>query len=414
MIPVKFLIFSIFSLILARVSALDPEGQTVLKWYQTSETASDTLPTCNQLFINRYYPRDSVYAVNRFDKISYDTLRFSSDITYASDKPGAVPISSATTFVSAGELLIDLDQASDCGYEYTSCDRIGVIAVAFYLRLYTVISLRTVYIEKYTVDEGTNVFSKCAWCINPVCTPKTCEDGQYVTVAAIDRAPFILNRPECKPCKPGTWNSCPSLGSCKWNIPTENVPRDSLGDDIYKFPPNKLIGSCYPCSLIRPNLYYSYGKNTVKTDEFYCPGTTEITYVDGNGQHVFWQNKDPPRDCSSNQVHNTDYTGCSCKPGMYQSPAGCLPCQPGNYCLNGVQTRCPDHYRQENTGATECVKCTDTGEEFGNPVVKCGAGQYMQQCLEGNQQKSVCASCNQCIEKYAHPIVSSSAVRCYT
>lgn len=72
---------------------------------------------------------------------------------------------------------------------------------------------------------------------------------------------------ECKPCPPGTWNTCQSKPSCRWVIPTKPDDR-ALGEDIHVFPggpgqpPNTpttlehcltspaAVGNCYPCRSV--------------------------------------------------------------------------------------------------------------------------------------------------------------------
>ena len=39
---------------------------------------------------------------------------------------------------------------------------------------------------------------------------------------------------ECKPCAPGTWNTCKEKANCRWFIPQSMD--NTLGDDIHVFP----------------------------------------------------------------------------------------------------------------------------------------------------------------------------------
>lgn len=95
----------------------------------------------------------------------------------------------------------------------------------------------------------------CRYCPLTSCIT-TCSNGEYATgFADLSVSPFFracliffggrpdahfcqtgiqVKRVECKPCAPGTWNTCRERANCRWFIPQG---RDTtVGDDIHVFP----------------------------------------------------------------------------------------------------------------------------------------------------------------------------------
>ena len=92
----------------------------------------------------------------------------------------------------------------------------------------------------------------------------------------------------------------------------------------------------------------------------------------------------PPQACpSGDYVPNTGWTDCVCRNGTYTNPDDkkrCLPCPAGHYCMNNASIACPKHYYQDETGKSECKRCTATADDFG----------IFNGCLEGNKQLQFC------------------------
>jgi hypothetical protein len=94
----------------------------------------------------------------------------------------------------------------------------------------------------------------CRYCPLTSCITN-CSNGEYATGFAdlsVRRFPCVfvfigrkpdprsrqtgmqVNRLECKPCAPGTWNTCKEKANCRWFIP--QGLDNTLGDDIHVFP----------------------------------------------------------------------------------------------------------------------------------------------------------------------------------
>jgi hypothetical protein len=94
----------------------------------------------------------------------------------------------------------------------------------------------------------------CRYCPLTSCVTN-CSNGEYATGFAdlsVSRFPCVfvfiggkpdprsrqtgiqVNRVECKPCAPGTWNTCKEKANCRWFIP--QGLDNTLGEDIHVFP----------------------------------------------------------------------------------------------------------------------------------------------------------------------------------
>jgi hypothetical protein len=94
----------------------------------------------------------------------------------------------------------------------------------------------------------------CHYCPFASCI-SNCSNGEYATEftdLSVSRFPRVfvfigrkpdprsrqtgiqVNRVECKPCAPGTWNTCKEKANCRWFIP--QGLDNTLGEDIHVFP----------------------------------------------------------------------------------------------------------------------------------------------------------------------------------
>ena len=144
--------------------------------------------------------------------------------------------------------------------------------------------------ETYEIKEDPGIWPvlrvPCLYCPIKSCVTN-CSNGEYSTgFADIVVRPcelsctktcltiFLLQnglqtrRVECKPCPPGTWNTCKTLPNCRWRIPQSSTDT-VLGQDIHALrggpgdyasvlnarcgvPDTSLaVGTCYSCSTIR-------------------------------------------------------------------------------------------------------------------------------------------------------------------
>jgi len=113
----------------------------------------------------------------------------------------------------------------------------------------------------YTGPDGTGSHTyyenhnpaPCLSCVRKDFSPKTCSDGQYASAYAVyDSYDLITNDIQCLPCAPGTFNTCKSLPSCSWLIPTKTqsmCQENAL--DIFQIQNVVPVEQCYPCRFAR-------------------------------------------------------------------------------------------------------------------------------------------------------------------
>ena len=216
-----------------------------------------------------------------------------------------------------------------------------------------------------------------------------------------------LTRVECKPCAPGTWNTCSEKPYCKWSIPTDKNDM-AMGGDIQSIKGGP-VGACYPCMAL----------DTC----WYCRANYVNTSLESKvGLSATWScpgGKSPPTECTSRSFEQSaDGSQCVCKAGMYPVGEDCVLCPVGYMCPGGLAVQCPMHYYQTAQGATSCDKCSTTGNA--NGFYKCvQRGRMLKFCdpaVAGTQDKDLdlnCVPCNQCQRAYTGDTGTADLHMCY-
>ena len=234
----------------------------------------------------------------------------------------------------------------------------------------------------------------CDFCPLKSCITN-CTNGQFATgLADFSQAGFQATRLECKPCAPGTWNTCRDKTECRWGIPTA-ADKHLLGNEIWTISGGP-VPACYACRYAQ--YFWTHYMGTaleVVIDPglaWKCPGGAS-----------------PPENCLTPEfTTSADGSQCACKPRYYQdTPTTCKLCPKGHMCPEGVLVKCPIHYYQPSEGATECLACNSLGTASG--FFRCTTRGYLLKvcspAIPGTQDAPLnqnCVPCNQCRRAYAN------------
>ena len=234
----------------------------------------------------------------------------------------------------------------------------------------------------------------CDYCPLKSCITN-CTNGNFVTgLADFSLAGFQATRLECKPCAPGTWNTCRDKTECRWGIPTSK-DRAMLGNEIWSISGGPVM-ACYPCQSVR------------RFNQHYV-GTVLDVFIDTS---LAWKcpgGASAPVNCLTPEfMASEDGSECACKPMYYPNTAStCALCPKGHMCPAGLLVKCPIHYYQPNEGATECLACNSLGTASGS--FRCTTRGYLLKTCDpaatDTQDRPLeqnCVPCNQCRRAYAN------------
>jgi len=253
----------------------------------------------------------------------------------------------------------------------------------------------------------------CTLCVPTVCADASCANGQLSAQppTAHGDGHVVYRRPYCldRACAPGTWLTCYSGKSCRYQVPTSyHVGGGEEGKrawfDLNKYKAREKSdlniveawplpsGSCYPCNLA--NRKDHYGKNVETPPELFGGGFLSYRCPGG---------ADAPAMCKVNMVTRVDNaTGlsgdCMCKNGYYAVDGGgdeCAMCPAGHYCRwegfrPPVKLECPqDTYALE--GSADCKPCNTAYQ-------MCDRNMALRRCLpgEGGRFQGSDATCVPC------------------
>lgn len=254
----------------------------------------------------------------------------------------------------------------------------------------------------------------------PGYTFAVCPYGTYAVAPVKQILGFAIEKPVCKACDIGTWNTCRLTSSCnfhviqaeekyeRWVARIRTEYKDDINTPVFSKEYN-LVGSCYPCKEAM-GVGFHFGAvynqpydSSAKTMPFFCPGG-------GN----------EPRKCPDNSESFFDSrgwaTGCTCKGGSYDpnknSPTTektnmiCKTCDAGYYCFNGDMFICPVG-TYSTAGASACTPCmTDPCPVLSRqlrPVCKAGSTKdelFCVDCDKCSNLGSTLVGAKQCILQY--------------
>ena len=242
-----------------------------------------------------------------------------------------------------------------------------------------------------TVDTGS---PQCTGCARYDAGPTHCSDGQYATdFLDKDDDGYIMNAVQCLPCEPGTWMACIDGASCSWPIPLKGDTYLANGD-WYSLSGHMPVGQCYDCRYAERKAFYQSSPVKKSVIEVWSSSLDQLPwYCPGN----MYSQDGVPRYCSNPFVGSSpDFSYCVCAAGSYYDGAnGCLLCDTGHFCANGVRTECPDDHYQPNVGQTVCLPCP-----VGQASTVCSSGLLVKCTGAQKAMPLKCVGCNQCNKAY--------------